>query len=138
MTWTNGWPALWVGLWTGIVALAFWFGLMPWLALRTWVEGDALCWRWGVLHHRPTERVALSAITACEVGTLPDTPTRPVRVQGSVTCHGGAFTPRLNRGVKLSLADGRTVWLALPEPRRFAEALAALRAPQPDTERDPT
>ncbi|MEH6461249.1 hypothetical protein [Chitinimonas sp. JJ19] len=111
-----------------LLALVLTWLLLPYLAYKTWCEGEALCWRWGQLNHGPVQRLALADIAAVEVAALPDKPTRPVRREGSEERHGGNFTPDLNQGVKLQTRDGRTIWLCLPQPAQFAKALRALLA----------
>lgn len=127
-------PPRLLAVWALATAALAWIGL-PKLGFRTWREGDTLCWRWGLLRHGAVRRLPLAEIAAVEVAALPDRPNRPVRNAPGVELHGGNFTPKLNRGVKLATRDGRVVWLCLPEPSKFATALrAALQtAAQPET-----
>lgn len=111
-----------VWLYAAVMLGVMWW-LLPRFAFKLWREGDALCWQWGQLHQGPLQRVALVDIAAVEVGELPDKPTRPMRKLGQAELHGGNFTPALNRGVKLSLRDGRMLWFGLPQPDKFAAAL---------------
>ncbi|QDQ26539.1 hypothetical protein FNU76_09245 [Chitinimonas arctica] len=103
------------------VVLVWWFA--PRMGYQLWRDGDALCWRWGFLHHDIVRRLPLAEIAAVEVGSLPDQPTRPLRSVAGAEVHGGNFTPALNRGVKLTTQDGRMIWFGLPQPEKFADAL---------------
>ncbi|QNM96425.1 hypothetical protein [Chitinimonas koreensis] len=119
--------------WALATAALAWLGL-PRLGFHTWRDGDALCWRWGLLRHGAVRRLPLAGIAAVEVAALPDRPNRPVRSTPGVELHGGNFTPKLNRGVKLATRDGQIIWLCLPEPGKVAQALRAVlqTAAQPE------
>jgi hypothetical protein len=105
------------------VAAALWWWLIPRLGFTLWVEDGALCWRWGIVHHLGVQRLSLSDIATVEVITLPDLPQRPTRECDGITLHGGNFTPKLNRGVLITLKDGRRLCFGLPQPKRFADGL---------------
>ncbi len=105
------------------VGLVWW--LLPRLACKIWHAGDALHWRWGQLHNGVNGKLPLVEIVSVEVLPLPDKPTQPIRRLNRIEIHGGNFTPALNRGVKISCRDGRTIWFGLPQPDKFATALRA-------------
>lgn len=108
------------------VTLALTWWLLPRLAFKLWRAGDSLHWRWGQLNTGPAGSLKLADIRAVRVASLPDKPTRPVRRLGQAELHGGNFTPELNRGVQIELADGRELWFGLPQPEVFATALRAV------------
>lgn len=131
LRWLGSSPASQAAIVLGLLIATWW--LLPRLAFKLWRDGDALCWRWGQLHHGPAGRVAFADIRAVHVASLPDRPKRPVRRQAGVEIHGGNFTPELNRGVRIELVDGRQFWFGLPQAAPFAAALrAAARLPKED------